>query len=225
MAAEFLNKVFRRHDVEDALIWRDANYSYFWLLERVSVWRNDINRRGIRSGTVAVVQGDLSPNSVALLIALLQHDCIVIPIGASASADRQLVNLSEAELVFEINNVDAATVSYTGCKASHSLFCELRMRSHAGLVLFTSGSSGKVKAVVHDAVRLLAKFETPTRTLRILSFLLYDHIGGINTLFRVLSNGGCLVTVGERTPDSVLKAIEKYKVELLRHLRVFLISF
>ena len=34
-------------------------------------------------------------------------------------------------------------------------------------------------------------------------------------MFRVLSSGGCLVTVEERTPDAVLKAVEDYKVQLL----------
>jgi len=51
--------------------------------------------------------------------------------------------------------------------------------------------------------------------LRAITFLLYDHIGGFNTLLYTLSNAGLIVTVSGRSPDGVLKAVEKYKVELL----------
>ena len=44
---------------------------------------------------------------------------------------------------------------------------------------------------------------------------MYDHIGGFNTLLYNLSNTGLIVTLRDRTPYNVLKAIEKYKVELL----------
>jgi acyl-CoA synthetase (AMP-forming)/AMP-acid ligase II len=51
--------------------------------------------------------------------------------------------------------------------------------------------------------------------LRSISFLLYDHIGGVNTMLYTFANGGCLVTVERRDPDSVLAAVEKHRVELL----------
>jgi acyl-CoA synthetase (AMP-forming)/AMP-acid ligase II len=62
---------------------------------------------------------------------------------------------------------------------------------------------------------ILEKFKVPRSGQRTIPFLLYDHIGGLNTLFYTLSNGGCMVTVQDRTPDGVLRAIDRYKVELL----------
>src|SRR2546428_10453331 len=50
---------------------------------------------------------------------------------------------------------------------------------------------------------------------RAISFLLFDHIGGVNTMLHVLSNGGCLITVPDRNPDSVLRCVEEYEAELL----------
>ena len=82
-------------------------------------------------------------------------------------------------------------------------------------MLFSSGSTGKSKAAVHDFSHLLGKFKANRHQLCTLSFLLYDHIGGINTLLYTLSNGGCMVTVKDRNPEEILSAIEKYKVELL----------
>jgi acyl-CoA synthetase (AMP-forming)/AMP-acid ligase II len=48
-----------------------------------------------------------------------------------------------------------------------------------------------------------------------MTFLLFDHIGGLNTLFHTFSNGGCIVTTRDRSPDSVLEAVEKHRVQIL----------
>src|SRR6266508_4021403 len=83
------------------------------------------------------------------------------------------------------------------------------------LVVFSSGSTGKSKAAVHDLAGILEKFKMPRHSLRAVSFLLYDHIGGVNTMLYTLSNAGCMVTVRERSPDAILAAIEEHRVELL----------
>jgi acyl-CoA synthetase (AMP-forming)/AMP-acid ligase II len=62
---------------------------------------------------------------------------------------------------------------------------------------------------------MLKKFEVPRNSLRTITFLLYDHIGGVNTMFYTLSNAGCIVTVQDRSPDGVLAAVDRYDVELL----------
>jgi acyl-CoA synthetase (AMP-forming)/AMP-acid ligase II len=83
------------------------------------------------------------------------------------------------------------------------------------VVLFSSGSTGSIKAAVHDLEGILKKFRSPRRAWRTIPFLLYDHIGGLNTMLYALFNGGCLVTVQERTPDTVLQAVSRHQVELL----------
>jgi long-chain acyl-CoA synthetase len=64
-------------------------------------------------------------------------------------------------------------------------------------------------------VPLLEKFKVRRQRLRTISFLLYDHIGGINTMLYTLANGGCLITLRDRNPDAVLQAVENHRVELL----------
>ena len=68
---------------------------------------------------------------------------------------------------------------------------------------------------MHDFVPLLKKFQVPRHAYRTISFLLFDHIGGVNTLFYTLSNGGCLVTLSDRSPEAVCQAIEAFKVEIV----------
>ena len=62
---------------------------------------------------------------------------------------------------------------------------------------------------------ILEKFKVPRHSVRSITFLLYDHIGGVNTMLYNLSNAGCIITVQDRTPDEVLGAVEKYRIELL----------
>jgi acyl-CoA synthetase (AMP-forming)/AMP-acid ligase II len=84
-----------------------------------------------------------------------------------------------------------------------------------GLVLFSSGSTGKNKAALHDFSLLLDKYKLTRKKMCTLTFLLFDHIGGINTLFYTLSNGGTVVSVRSRDPEIVCQTIEEYQVELL----------
>ena len=67
---------------------------------------------------------------------------------------------------------------------------ELRKRGNAGLVLFSknTGTTGRPKAILHDFSYFLKRFDTPRPTLRTINFLLFDHIGGINTLLHTLFN-------------------------------------
>jgi acyl-CoA synthetase (AMP-forming)/AMP-acid ligase II len=82
-------------------------------------------------------------------------------------------------------------------------------------VLFSSGTAGVRRGALHDLARLLELFRTPRRPYRALAFLLFDHIGGIHTMLRILSSGGCLVVPADRSPDRVLEAVSAHRVELL----------
>ena len=103
----------------------------------------------------------------------------------------------------------------TGRIASHAYYKTLQESGNPGLVLFSSGSTGKHKAAVHDLKALLKKFSVPRHCYRTLVFLQLDHIGGVNTLFYTLSNAGAVVVSEGRTPRQVCEAIATHHVELL----------
>ena len=69
---------------------------------------------------------------------------------------------------------------------------------------------------------LLDKFLTVRRGYRTLVFLLLDHIGGINTLLHILTQGGTAITSEARTADAVCACIEAHRVELLPTTPTFL---
>jgi acyl-CoA synthetase (AMP-forming)/AMP-acid ligase II len=69
--------------------------------------------------------------------------------------------------------------------------------------------------VVHSLERFLGKFDHPGKRMRTLSFLLFDHIAGIDTLFYTLSSGGALIVPETRDPRSICRLIENHRIEVL----------
>ncbi|HEY0406494.1 MAG TPA: fatty acid--CoA ligase family protein [Pyrinomonadaceae bacterium] len=216
MFVDFLLEVFKERRDAEAIIWKEQVYSYDWLLNQFAYWQRRIALEHLPSGAVVILEADFSPQAVALFLALADHGCMLVPLTESVKAKRAtFINIAEGEIAITIDSDDVALIESLNRTARHPLYEQLRGEHHPGLVLFSSGSTGESKAAAHDLLWLLDKFKTPRRSQRTITFLLYDHIGGVNTMLHTLSNGGCLVTVRERGPDEVLAAIEKHRVELL----------
>jgi acyl-coenzyme A synthetase/AMP-(fatty) acid ligase len=216
MFLDFMFRKFSEDKTKEAIIWRDKSYTYEWLLNSVNEWKQILKENDVKAGTVAIMEADFSPRSVALFLSLIECGCVLVPLTSSVEAQKpEFIEIAEGEISFVIDEKDNFSLKKLDHKANHKYYMKLRELGHPGLVLFSSGSTGKSKASVHDFVPLLGKFEVPRHSLRAITFLLYDHIGGVNTMLYTLSNTGCIVTVEDRDPESVFAAIEKFKVDLL----------
>jgi acyl-coenzyme A synthetase/AMP-(fatty) acid ligase len=212
----FLLEVFAKYQGEEAVVWKNRSFTYGWLGERIARWSETLRERQVPEGAVAAVEADFSPASVALFLALAGHGCILVPLTGSVEQRKEEFRaVAQVEYLFSVDGRDRVAVEPAGRRADHPLYGRLREEGHPGLILFSSGSTGRSKAAVHDLSRLLEKFTVPRRRLRTLTFLLYDHIGGVNTMLYTLSNGGCIVTVQDKSPDGVFRAVERHRVELL----------
>lgn len=209
-----LERMSARRDAE-AIIWRDHSFSYQELLELVDSASELLDRFEIERGTVASLEVDYSPTAVAMLLALVERAAIVVPLSSAVQRERdEFLEIAEVQARL-VDNDGRWSVERRPVRPENALTRRLIGTRVPGLVLFSSGSTGKSKASLHDMTKLLEKFKVPRHSLRTLIFLLLDHIGGQNTLYYTLSNGGCLVTVESRDPDRVCAAVEKYRVELL----------
>jgi len=216
MYIEFLLDTFRNNAEADAIVWNDRIFNYQWLRQRTLEWIERIAAEEIAEGAVVALEADFSPNAVALFLALIDRGAVLVPLTSSVAAKRdEFMTVAECEVSIQIDEQDNVAITKLPVRATHQLYAALRELRHPGLVLFSSGSTGRSKGAVHDMVPLLEKFKVARRRLRAISFLLYDHIGGVNTMLYNLSNGGCLVTVRDRSPDHVLRMVERYAVELL----------
>ncbi len=196
-----------------AIAMPDRTYTYGELADRVHEWRARL--AGLGSGRIISVEGDYGPESIAVFLAATWSGHISVPLSPDSRAHHESF-LEIGQIEFRVRIGDEATeLEPTGRTAEHELYSALQENGHPGLVLFSSGSTGKPKAAVHDLKRLLAKFQVPRQRLRTLVFLLLDHIGGVNTLFYTLANGGAVVLSRDRSASAVCDAIETHRVELL----------
>jgi acyl-CoA synthetase (AMP-forming)/AMP-acid ligase II len=216
MAIDFLVDRFCAKSRSDALVWRGRTVTYGELIEVMTAWHGRLDSAGIPRGSVVSLEADHSLNGIALFLVLIERASIIVPLTSSVEARKpDFRRIAEVEAVIRIDAADRARMSLTGVKATHLTLLELRKQGRAGLVLFSSGSTGEPKAAVHDLLNILEKFRTQRSTARTMVFLLFDHIGGINTMLHVLSNTGCMITLQDRRPEAVCAAIEQYKVEVL----------
>jgi long-chain acyl-CoA synthetase len=216
MFIDFLLDRFREHAERDAIVWRDRAYSYGWLADRVRHWQDRLDMEGVGTGAVVSLEADFTPNSIAMLLALMEHGSVIVPLTTSVEMKKpEFRSIAEVELTILVDERDDAAFVPTGAEAAHQLLLQLKRRRHPGLILFSSGSTGKNKASVHDFVPLLEKFRVPRHSKRAISFLLFDHIGGVNTLLYNLSNAGCVITCEDRSPDAVCSVIERHRAQLL----------
>ena len=214
MFLDFIFKVFDDNKLKNAVVWKNENYSYSWLLEHVIIAKSDLEKNEIKFGDIVALNSDFNPYSIAYLMALIDNGNIVVPISFAVKTTEEFYEIAEVEKIIKIVNskIDYFT---TGINPKHEINLKLKEIKHPGLTLFSSGSTGKSKAAVHDFVPLLEKFKAKRNLFKTITFLLFDHIGGVNTLFYILSNGGTIIAVENRSPENICKIINKYKVELL----------
>ena len=216
MHIDFLLERFRANRDAPAIVWRDTVTSYGWLAEEIERLSASLESSGVPRSAVVSVEADFSPRAVALLLALIEQGAIIVPLTSSVEEKKpEFRAIAEVECCLSIDTGDRLDVQRTGTQVQHELLRQLKAAGHPGLILFSSGSTGKSKAALHDIVPMLEKFTVPRHTMRTITFLLFDHIGGFNTLLYNLSNTGCVVTVPDRNPETICRAIEQHRVELL----------
>lgn len=204
----------------EVIVNRDGRFTYADLLAQVEHWRQSLDQAGVGQGEVVMLEGPASPAACAALLALIERNVIVVPLAPlPAAKTTEFREIAEAERVITLTSGE---IRSTGVTANHALYEELRGSGAPGLVLFSSGTTGRSKATVLNFEKVLARYGPPTKPQRTLAFLNLDHIGGINTLLHTISQGGCLITIPERTAATVCSAIEEFQVQVLPTTPTFL---
>lgn len=172
----------------------------------------------VQQGEVVALIGDFNIQSIADLLTLIDRKAVLVPLTTDTRGDHEYF-FENALVDWVVEDGSASRRDHSG---SHDLLTKLRQRGHPGLVLFSTGTTGRPKAILHDMTVFLERFDTPRPALRTLAFLLFDHIGGINTLLHTLFNTGVIISPAGRSIQSVLATCQRHDVEVLPTTPTFL---
>ncbi len=163
---------------------------------------------------VIAIQMDGTMKALASVLAIVRLKQVALPLSPEMPMAEQVEQQRIAGATFVLS---AEGLRPQPTMANDSkLIGQLSERGHAGLILFSSGTSGEPKGMLHDVEALLERYrEVRPRADRTVQLLLADHIGGLDSAFRTLFSGSTLVVPEARTALSVGEAVERYDVNIL----------
>ena len=222
MPARFIEKC-ARFGANPALIGPWGVASYAQLADLVGEARRALVALGLSQPTTFAVLGGHGPAATAWLLALAEAGHFAVPLAGNPAEHPAKLAEVNVQWVVATEGCAHRLLPRVAEPPGQSLLRALADRGVAGLVLFSSGTAGRPKAMAQDFPALLASYESrrPNR-LPVLALLGFDHIGGLNTLFGALATGAPLVVPADRSIAAVVGAIRDHHVAVLPATPTFL---
>lgn len=216
-AIDTLLKRMEGFDSLPAIIWRDNELNYREFVGLINDWELRLPNLGVGRGTVCSVSGEFSPKCCALFFALMKMGAIIVPLTKSiASESERFKQIAGAQVSIEFNGDDSFSSKIEGLYAENLLIKQFRAtKNSSGLVVFSSGSTGEPKGILHDCECVLRKFVSQRDGWCSILFLLMDHFGGFNTFISAFAYGGVAVCVDNRDPSVICEVIQSSRATLL----------
>ena len=213
---------FKKFDKKIAIVFKNQNYSYGDLYNQIKNIENEL-LPAIEKGKVVSILSDYSFESIALLITLYKNKNIIVPITTTIESEiKERIEESYSDKIIKIVD-NKYLIEEHNSDDKHQMIKNLQDNSQSGLILFSSGSTGKPKAMIHNFDNLVEHYkDKKEKSLNMILFLMFDHIGGLNTLLNILSMGATMIIPENRNADDVCKLLQDYKIMVLPSSPTFL---
>lgn len=213
---------FKKFDKKLAIVFKNQSYTYSELYNQIEIIE-DKSLFQIKKGEVVSILSDYSFESIALLIALYKNKNIIVPITTTIESEiKEKIEESYTDKIIKIVNKNYLIEEHNSIE-KHQMIKNLQINSQSGLILFSSGSTGKPKAMIHNFDNLVEHYkDKKEKSLNMILFLMFDHIGGLNTLLNILSMGATMIIPENRNADDVCKLLQDYKIMVLPSSPTFL---
>ena len=218
----FILDKFKSFNSKNAIVFEDRIYTYEEFIKQIKDYKNILDKHNI-SSKVVVILGDYSFYNLALFFALYENKNIIVPITSNIKKVQD--DFIEESFCQTIIKTDEKNLLIQNLKTtfSHNMIDNLIEKNSSGLILFSSGSTGKPKAMIHNLDTLIDSFkDKKEKSMNMLVFLMFDHIGGLNTVFNALCMGACLIIPKIKDAKTICELIEKYKIMVLPSSPTFL---
>ena len=207
---------FTAYSAKPALAGAWGVVTYAELAGLIAKARASLAQLRLERPTAFGLVGEHGPASTAWLLVLAEAGHFVAPLSGNVAEHPAKLALINAQWVVVADDKEWKLLPRVDEPSAHPLFRQLADQGAAGLVLFSSGTSGVPKAMVQDFGRLLSTYSGRHESdLPVLALLGFDHIGGLNTLLGALAAGSLLVVPVSRAPAEVAAAIERHAVAVL----------
>ena len=202
----------------DFLVNRELKvYSYEDLHK--SIIENSNEYKKIKSGSKVIIRSDYSFKSISIFLYLAKLGCNICPITSENDAE-----LNEKLILFKGDYLIDSKLNYKLVILENNKIKNDVSELNATITLFSSGTSGIPKMMVQNLKSIFESHEVPKnqKQLRILLFLLFDHVGGLNTLISSIKKGMCLAITSSRNPEDICNFISEANINILPTTPTFL---
>lgn len=207
-----------------ALVDKNGSYSYRELYDQILIYIDVLEKENITENQIVIIQSDYNFHAISLFMALYEKRSIIVPLVSDLKEEvDKKVEVSSCDFLIRVKGRGSLEIKQYTQQNKHHLAADLINNNKSGLILFSSGSTGEPKAMIHNLDSLMDTFSNKRkRSLNIIIFLMFDHIGGLNTLLNFLSSGANIILPNNRNPDDIALLIEKNKVHILPSSPTFL---
>jgi acyl-coenzyme A synthetase/AMP-(fatty) acid ligase len=206
---------------------QNGSYTFSDLITQINDFKTLLNGK-FRKHDRVLIYSDYTFHSISLLISLSDTNINIIPLVKTTESEYQekIESVSpHFTLSFDDNKLIIEKYKLTSNK--EEVFNEVTKQGNTGVILFSSGTTGKPKVMIQNLTKIISSIKPPRRqkSLRFIILLMFDHIGGLNTLFNCLINGSPFVIPKDRSPSLVISIINKHQVNILPTTPTFLNLF